>query len=98
MTHVQLYSRHLHYNEPSKATGQFKNIGKKGKKNKTKPATNIQREFWTGGTFDWSHRYFLLVPVFVFEHLHVNIGFTITYSASGIDEVQHMPSNSPPLE
>lgn len=26
MTHVQLYSRHLHYNEPSKATGQFKNM------------------------------------------------------------------------
>lgn len=73
-------------------------ISEKKGKTKTKPATNIQREFWTGGTFDWSHRYFLLVPVFVFEHLHVNIGFTITYSASGIDEVQHMPSNSPPLE
>lgn len=41
MTHVQLYSRHLHYNEPSKATGQFKNIEKK------KTATDIQREFWT---------------------------------------------------
>lgn len=47
MTHVQLYSRHLHYNEPSKATGQFKNIEKKKKKKRKKTATDIQREFWT---------------------------------------------------
>lgn len=51
MTHVQLYSRHLHYNEPSKATGQFKNIEEKKKKErkrkKKKTATDIQREFWT---------------------------------------------------
>lgn len=92
MTHVQLYSRHLHYNEPSKATGQFKNIEKK-----KKPSS--QHSFKGNfGTFDSSHHYFLLVCLFVFECLHLNISFTITYSALGIDEVQHMLSDSLKLE
>lgn len=98
MTHVQLYSRHLHYNEPSKATGQFKNIEKKKRKKIKENSNRHSKRILDGGTFGSPHHYFLLVCVFVFEHLHLNISFTITYSASGIDEAQHMPSNSPLLE
>lgn len=47
MTHVQLYLRHLHYNELSKATGQFKKYWKK----KPHQPKSIQREFWTGKHF-----------------------------------------------
>lgn len=49
MTHVQLYLRHLHYNEPSKATGQVKKYCKK--QQQPKP---IQREFGLESTFDSS--------------------------------------------
>jgi hypothetical protein len=91
MTHVQLYSRHLHYNEPSKATGQFKNMEGGGNSSQHSFKGNF-------GTFDSSHHYFLPVCVFVFECLHLNISFTITYSALGIDEAQHMLSNSLQLE
>jgi hypothetical protein len=42
------------------------------------------------GNLDWKahliHHYFLWFPVFVFECLHLNISFTITYSTFGIDE------------
>lgn len=46
MTHVQLYLRHLHYNELSKATGQVKKYCKKQLRLKS-----LQGEFWTGKLF-----------------------------------------------
>lgn len=88
MTHVQLYLRHLHYNEVSKATGHVKNYSRE--QQQPKP---LQGEFWTGKHFCFII-IFLLFPVFVFECLHLNVSFTITYSTFGIDEVQHMLSNS----
>lgn len=42
MTHVQLYLRHLHYNELNKATGQVKKYYKK-KQQQPKP---LQGKFW----------------------------------------------------
>lgn len=88
MTHVQLYLRHLHYNELSKATGHVKKYSRK--QQQPKP---LRGEFWIGKHFCFIIIFFLF-PVFVFECLHLNISFTITYSTFGIDEVQHMLSNS----
>lgn len=46
MTHVQLYLRHLHYNEPRKQQVNLKNIARKQQQPK-----RIQREFWKGKHF-----------------------------------------------
>lgn len=46
MTHVQIYLRHLHYNELSKATGQVKKYCKKQQQSKL-----LGGEFWTGKHF-----------------------------------------------
>lgn len=46
MTHVQIYLRHLHYNELSKATGQVKKYCKKQQQSKP-----LGGEFWTGKHF-----------------------------------------------
>lgn len=60
MTHVQLYLRHLHYNEPTKATGQFKKYWKK-KKTKNSSQSSFKENFGLESTFDLFHHYFLLV-------------------------------------
>ena len=47
MTHVQLYLRHLHYNELSKATGQVKKILQESNSGQSP----LQGKFWTGKHF-----------------------------------------------
>lgn len=86
MTHVQLYLEHLHYNELSKATGQVKKYCKKQLRPKPLPRRILD---WKALLLHFIIIFFL-GSVFVFECLHLNISFTITYSTFGIDEVQHM--------
>lgn len=58
MTHVQLYLRHLHYNELSKATGQVKKILQESNSGQSPFKGNFGQE----STFASLHHYFLLVP------------------------------------
>lgn len=88
VTHVQLYLRHLHYNELSKATGQVKKYCRK--QQRPKP---FKGNLGSESTFDLFMSSFWF-PVFVFQSSHLNISFTITHSATGIDEVQHTLSKS----